>query len=74
MSNKQNDNINEMVQDGHLDYFKDNPRILCPVCKERTFRVKGFDRNGNKRTYEMCMQCKIDKINNDFVDWSKKYV
>lgn len=42
-----------------MDYFKDNPRILCPNCKERTFRVKGYDRDGVERTYTQCMNCTI---------------
>ena len=41
-------------------YFKDNPRILCPNCKERTFRKKGFDRNGNERIYTQCMSCTLE--------------
>ena len=39
------------------DYFKDNPRILCPVCIERTFRKFGIDKSGNNREYTQCMEC-----------------
>ena len=53
MSLKQNDDYNEMK----LDYFKDNPRILCPVCKENTFRAKAFNRNGEERNYTQCQEC-----------------
>lgn len=44
-----------------MDYFEDNPRILCPTCKEHDFRRKGFDRYGNERTYTQCMQCSMDE-------------
>jgi hypothetical protein len=39
------------------DYFKDNPRVLCPVCKEHTFRRKAFNRNGEERVYSQCQEC-----------------
>ena len=39
------------------DYSKDNPRVLCPNCKENTFRRKAFNRNGEERVYTQCQEC-----------------
>ena len=62
MSLKQNDDYNE----AKMDYFKDNPRVLCPNCKENTFRRKAFNRNGEERVYtcnrEMCRLVNIKRI------------
>lgn len=62
-----------------MDYFKDNPSILCPSCKERKFRAKGFDRNGNERTYTQCQVCTKEQwmakqmpptlLDDDIADW-----
>jgi hypothetical protein len=52
-----------------IQAFKDNPRILCPVCKEHTFRRFGIDRHGNNREYKMCMTCKIE----NFEEQTSKY-
>ncbi len=55
------------------DYFKDNPRILCPVCKEHTFRVHGINKNGEERTYKMCMDCAIENFNEQTSKYKEGY-
>ena len=52
-----------------IQAFKDNPVLLCPVCKERKFRKYGIDRHGNRREYTQCMDCTIE----DFNKQTKKY-
>ena len=69
-------NIGSCV-DSNGHYFKDNPSLVCKC--GRKYRAKGFDRNGNERTYTQCGICTKEQwmakqmpptlLDDDIADW-----
>ena len=55
------------------DFRKENPILLCPVCKERKFRKYGIDRHGNNREYKICMVCHMENLEENIAKYKEGY-